>query len=142
MNGSAGALLAAWTMLVAVAAPAPDKPPAAPPAPEAITGAVLQGLDKTTARVTKFEARLGQTVPFGTLRVTVKDCRRHPPEETPESAAYLEIDEIRPGQATAEHLFSGWMFASSPAVSALEHPVYDVWVLACSTSSGSSGKSG
>ncbi len=124
-----------------LAAPTPKPAETAPPAP--ITGALLQGLDKTTARVTKFVAPLGQMVRFGTLQVTVRDCRRRPPEETPESAAYLDIDEIKPGATTTDHLFSGWMFASSPAVSALEHPVYDVWVLACSTTpTGSTSKSG
>ena len=116
---------------------------AAPPiGPAPITGAVLEGLDKTTARVTQFTAPLGQTVRFGTLAVVVKDCRKRPPEDTPESAAYLDIVEVRPGKAPADHLFSGWMFASSPSVSALEHPVYDVWVVDCSTATGSSSKPG
>jgi len=102
------------------------------------TIAVLQGLDKTTARVSTFEAAAGSTVHFGTLSITVRDCRKHPPEEDPESAAYLDIDEVYPGQAQPKHWFSGWMFASSPAVSALEHPVYDVWVLDCKIDNGSS----
>jgi len=127
-------LLAAGS--AAAATPPPSLPPAtaqpAPPAaPGPITGATLQGLDKSTARVTKFDAPLGQPVHFGTLTITVRDCRQHPPEETPESAAYVDIDEQRPGENAPEHLFSGWMFASSPAVSGLEHPVYDVWVLSC-----------
>ena len=67
---------------------------------------------------------------FGTLSIRVRDCEKSPPEETPENAAFLEIDEVRPGEARTR-LFSGWMFASSPAVSALEHPVYDVWVIDC-----------
>ena len=95
--------------------------------------AILQGLDKTTARVTKFEAPVGQPVSFGTLKITVRDCRKRPPEQEPESAAYLDIDEILQDQGAPKHIFSGWMFASSPALNSLEDPVYDVWVLDCKT---------
>jgi hypothetical protein len=98
--------------------------------------AMLQGLDKITARVSKFEAPVGTRVRFGTLSIRVRDCEKNPPEEEPESAAFLEIDEVRPGEVNSR-LFSGWMFASSPALSALEHPVYDVNVLDCKTASGS-----
>jgi hypothetical protein len=98
--------------------------------------ALLQGLDKITARVSKFEAPVGTPVRFGTLSIRVRDCEKHPPEEEPESAAFLEIDEVRPGEANLR-VFSGWMFASSPALSALEHPVYDVNVLDCKMASGS-----
>ena len=94
---------------------------------------VLQGLDKVTARVSTFEARLGVTVRFGTLSITLRGCNRTPPEEPPESAAFLDIFEARVGEAPVS-LFRGWMFASSPALSALEHPVYDVWVLECKRS--------
>ena len=92
--------------------------------------AQMQGLDKITARVSQFNAPVGQTVRFGTLSVIVRDCRRSPPEERPENAAFVEIYEDRPGEAR-ERLFSGWMFSSSPALSALEHPVYDVNLLEC-----------
>ena len=98
--------------------------------------ALLQGLDKITARVSKFEAPVGTPVRFGTLSIRVRDCQKNPPEETPESAAFLEIDELRPGEASLR-VFSGWMFASSPALSALEHPVYDVNLLDCRSASGS-----
>jgi hypothetical protein len=92
--------------------------------------AQLQGLDKTTARISKFEAPVGSEVQFGTLSILVRACRRTPPEATPENAAFLEIFETRPGEQK-EKLFSGWMFSSSPALSALEHPVYDVNLLEC-----------
>ncbi len=92
--------------------------------------ALLQGLDKITARVSQFEAPVGTPVRFGTLSIRVRDCEKNPPEETPENAAFLEIDEVRPGEVNLR-VFSGWMFASSPALSALEHPVYDVNVLEC-----------
>jgi hypothetical protein len=98
--------------------------------------ALLQGLDKITARVSQFEASVGTPVRFGTLSIGVRDCEKNPPEEEPESAAFLEIDEVRPGEVNLR-VFSGWMFASSPALSALEHPVYDVNVLDCKTASGS-----
>jgi hypothetical protein len=91
---------------------------------------ILQGLDKITARVTTIEAPVGKPVTFGSLSITARHCDKAPPEETPEAAAFLEIVDAKPGEAPVK-LFSGWMFASSPAVSALEHPVYDVWVIDC-----------
>lgn len=93
-------------------------------------GVLLQGLDKVTARITTIEAPLGKPVHFGPLEITAERCSKRPPEESPESAAFLEIREVRPGEAPHQ-LFRGWMFASSPALSALEHPVYDVWVKDC-----------
>ena len=98
--------------------------------------AVLQGLDKVTARILSIEAPIDSLVRFGTLRIVVRFCRKRPPEEPPETTAFLEIDEARAGEP-AVRLFSGWMFASSPALSSLEHPVYDVWVVDCRTSSSS-----
>jgi hypothetical protein len=98
--------------------------------------ALLEGLDKITARVSKFEAPVGAPVQFGTLAIRVRDCEKSPPEDTPESAAFVEIDETRTGEVRTR-VFSGWMFASSPALSALEHPVYDVTLLDCKTASGS-----
>jgi hypothetical protein len=92
--------------------------------------AILQGMDKISGRIIKFEAPVGQSVRFGTLEIIARTCRKRPPEETPESAAFLDIWEIKTGQPAAS-LFRGWMFASSPALSALEHPVYDVWVADC-----------
>ena len=129
------------------AAPAPPvqkAPPATTAAVPAATVAVLQGLDKTTARVSTVEAPLNQTVRFGTLVIIARACDKKPPEEPPNTAAFLEIEEARPQGAQAgtdvEHLFSGWMFAQSPALSTLEHPVYDVTVLDCKTETGSSAK--
>jgi hypothetical protein len=92
--------------------------------------AVLQGLDKVTARVSTIQAPVGDVVRFGALEIIARICDKKPPEETPESAAFLDIWEVRPGEPTIS-LFRGWMFASSPALSAMEHPVYDVWVLDC-----------
>ncbi|HJO87506.1 MAG TPA: DUF2155 domain-containing protein [Rhodospirillales bacterium] len=92
--------------------------------------AILQGLDKVTARVSTFPAPIGQTVKFGTLEIIARTCDKRPPEETPESAAFLDVWEVRPGEPAAS-VYRGWMFASSPALAAMEHPVYDVWVLDC-----------
>ena len=98
--------------------------------------AVLQGLDKITARITTIDAPVGQPVRFGTLDITVRRCHKRPPEETPETTVFLKIREQRLGER-AQDLFTGWMFASSPAVSSMEHPVYDVWVVDCKNSSSS-----
>lgn len=114
-------ILAALVVLVAASSAAHAEP---------YRTAVLQGLDKVTARVTTLRADLGQAVRFGTLEVIARHCDKRPPEETPESAAFLDVWEVRPGEPAAG-LFRGWMFASSPALNALEHPVYDVWVLDC-----------
>ena len=96
--------------------------------------AVLQGLDKTTARISTFEAPVDQAVRFGSLEVMARRCHKTPPEEPPESAAFLEIVDQRP-DTDAVTVFTGWMFASSPALSAMEHPVYDVWVIDCKDAS-------
>ncbi|MCH7938059.1 MAG: DUF2155 domain-containing protein [Proteobacteria bacterium] len=96
--------------------------------------AVLRGMDKVTARVSTIEAPVGEVVKFGTLEIIARHCDKRPPEETPESASFLDIWEVRQGEA-AVSLFRGWMYASSPALSALEHPVYDIWVLDCRNSS-------
>jgi hypothetical protein len=99
---------------------------------------VLGGLDKVTAHVSTFEAPVGKTVTFGALQITARACDKHPPEETPESSAFLEVVEARPGE-TPLTLFSGWMFASSPALSAMDNPIYDLWVLDCKNPASASG---
>jgi hypothetical protein len=92
--------------------------------------AVLQGLDKISARTSQIEAPVGASIKFGTLSIVVQDCEQSPPEDPPENAAFVQIYETPPGEDT-KRLFSGWMFSSSPALSELEHPVYDVTLLAC-----------
>jgi hypothetical protein len=109
------------------------------------TIAVLQGLDKTTARVSRFDAPVDQSVRFGTLVITARACVKKPPEEEPNTAAFLIIDEVRPGDANnvvSKPVFSGWMFASSPAISALEDPIYDINVLDCKTDETAAPSSG
>lgn len=130
-------------------APPPPKPsivppPAAPEEPSALPPgtmidqpmAMLQALDKITARVKRLPARVGQTVSFGTLKVEVDACRKAPPEDSPESAAFLKITDTKSDPPRA--VFSGWMFASSPALSAMDDPVYDIWVVDCTTETASS----
>jgi len=98
------------------------------------TVAVLQGLDKATARIATIDVPIDQQVRYGDLLITARACIKHPPEELPESAAFLVIDEMPPDagpQTRPDRIFSGWMFASSPALSALENPVYDISVLGC-----------
>lgn len=105
----------------------------------------LQTLDKVTARTDTFEVKVGSTVRFGPIYIKVQACRKTKPIEKPESAAFLQVwevvkdkDSISPNAlaASAEEgkpqwVFSGWMFASSPALSSMDHPVYDVWVIDC-----------
>lgn len=92
----------------------------------------LQALDKVTTRSREVVVGVGDTVRFGTLRIDAAECLVNTPEAAPDSVAFLTIIDNKPAQA-AEKLFSGWMFASSPALSALDSSVYDVWVLACVT---------
>jgi hypothetical protein len=116
-------------LAVAAALWLPNQPAAAGNS-QAMATVVLQGLDKVTARVERIEAPVGAKARFGALEIQVRACRKSPPEDPPENAAFLEIWELKTGEA-AVSLFKGWMFGSSPALSALEHPVYDVWVLDC-----------
>jgi hypothetical protein len=94
--------------------------------------AVLRGLDKITGRAIDINAPVGVPVRFGTLTLTVRSCYTVPPEEPPETTVFVQIDD-NPPSAPPKRMFSGWMFASTPALSALEHPTYDVWVITCKT---------
>lgn len=94
------------------------------------TYAVLRGLDKITARVMRLEVAVGDAVEFGTLSITVRACRSTTPEQRPDNAAFLEVVDEPPGE-DPRSAFSGWMFSSSPSVSAMDHAVYDVWVVRC-----------
>jgi hypothetical protein len=95
--------------------------------------AVLRALDKVTARISTIEAPIGQPVTFGTLQIVARTCNKRPPEEPPEAAAFLHVEESRPNEVPVT-VFRSWMFASSPAVSAMDHPIYDIWVLDCISS--------
>ena len=98
--------------------------------------AVFNGLDKVTARIEKFEVPLNATKIFGVLEITARACYSRPPTEPPKTTAFVEVKELRTDDAPKE-IFSGWMFADSPGLNAVEHPVYDVWLTNCKTVSTS-----
>lgn len=102
--------------------------------PEEPQTAVVGALDKITARITELQLPLGRRVKFGTLWIAARFCYSRPPEETPETYIFLEIDDVL-ADGTEVRVFTGWMLASSPALNALEHAVYDVWAINCKTSS-------
>ena len=91
----------------------------------------LQALDKITARISTVDAPVGAARFFGTLEITINRCAFHPPEEPPENAAFITVRDRGYDGRAPKLVFSGWIFSSSPAVSALEHPVYDLTLLAC-----------
>ncbi|KAB2941216.1 MAG: DUF2155 domain-containing protein [Hyphomicrobium sp.] len=98
--------------------------------------AVFSALDKVTARTSKFEVPLNSTVQFGALKVTPRVCYSRPPEEQPKTTSFVEVDEIQlDGQE--KRIFTGWMFAESPGLNAVEHPVFDVWLTDCQKPRGS-----
>ena len=97
--------------------------------------AVFAALDKVTARISEIEVNIGETFEFGALKVTPRACYSRPPTEPPKTSAFVEVDEIKLNGQT-QRLFTGWMFAQSPGLNAVEHPVYDVWLTSCKTASG------
>jgi len=149
-NGASGLLFAlACGLFVAAPAQAGQYP-----------HAVFSGLDKTTARVTSFSAKVGEPAIFGSLEVLVRVCDKKPPEELPQTAVFVEIRPLERSESEAvveatsqeealaaannaaeasaddgetRPIFEGWMFAESPGLNALEHPVYDIWLTDCST---------
>ncbi len=92
--------------------------------------AVFSGLDKITGRITSFDASIGETVQFGALQVTPRVCYTRPPTETPLTDGFVEVDEVTL-QGEVRRIFTGWMFAASPGLHAVEHPIYDVWLTDC-----------
>lgn len=92
--------------------------------------AVFAALDKVTARISKLEVPLGQTVEFGSLKVTPRVCYSRPATEQPKTTSFVEIDE-RELEGNTKRIFTGWMFAESPALNAVEHPVFDIWLTGC-----------
>lgn len=95
--------------------------------------ATLAGLDKITGRVTRFDVYIDETVLFGALEITPRACYNRPPTETQRTSAFLEVDQ-RSLTGTSRRIFTGWMFADSPALNAVDHAVYDVWLIECKTS--------
>ncbi len=124
------ALALVATAVVAVAVPA---------AADRISTPVAEftGLDKITGRIISFDVYIDETVQFGSLQITPRVCYMRTPDEPPQTSTFVEIVEVVNVGDTREldPVFTGWMFAESPALNALEHPVYDVWLKSCKTSS-------
>ncbi|MGI9379364.1 MAG: DUF2155 domain-containing protein [Methyloligellaceae bacterium] len=97
--------------------------------------AVFAALDKVTARISHLEIKIDETVKFGALKVTPRTCFTRPPEEPPLTSAFVEVQEIKLS-GEEQKIFSGWMFAQSPGINAVQHPVFDVWLTNCKTVSG------
>ena len=93
-------------------------------------GALFSGLDKITGRIITFDAAIGETVQFGALQVTPRICYTRPPTETSNTDAFIEVDEVTL-QGEVKRIFTGWVFAASPGLHAVEHPIYDVWLTDC-----------
>jgi hypothetical protein len=92
--------------------------------------AVFSGLDKITGRTIAFQAATGETVQFGTLQVTERACYTRPATEAPQTISFVEVDEIDAAKKY-KRIFSGWMFAASPGLHGIEHPIYDIWLTEC-----------
>ena len=118
------AFIATLALLAAMAA----LPAYASKIPNAL--AVFAALDKVTGRVSPLEIKMGQTVAFGALRVTARSCYTSPPTEPPETVAFIEVDELLL-DGSSRRIFTGWTFAESPGLHAVEHPTFDVWLTSC-----------
>ena len=92
--------------------------------------AVFAGLDKITGRIISFEAAVDETVQFGSLQLTARVCYSRPEYENPQTTTYLDVEEVN-SDNQYKKIFSGWMFAASPGLNAIEHPIYDVWLTEC-----------
>jgi hypothetical protein len=121
--------------------PRPSRPagPPEPPSGEIVTPtaqkianptAVFSGLDKITGRIITFDVAINETVQFGALQVTPRVCYTRPPSETANTDSFIEVDEVTL-QGEVRRVFTGWMFAASPGLNAVEHPIYDVWLSDC-----------
>lgn len=96
--------------------------------------AEFAGLDKITGRIITFDVYMDETVQFGALQVTPRVCYSRPPTEPPQTDSFVEVDEITLARKV-RRIFTGWMFADSPGLHAVDHAVYDVWLANCKTSS-------
>ncbi|TIU75655.1 MAG: DUF2155 domain-containing protein [Mesorhizobium sp.] len=139
----AAAAFAAFSMAAAQTLEAPVDPAApevpvepeatvAPAAPERITNPVAEfaGIDKITGRIITFDVYIDETVQFGALQVTPRICYSRPQTEEPKTDSFVEVDEITLDRKI-RRIFTGWMFAESPGLNAVEHAVYDVWLKGC-----------
>lgn len=96
--------------------------------------AEFSGLDKITARVTNFDVYIDETVQFGALQITPRACYTRPPTEVQRTSVFLEVDQVGL-DGNLRRIFNGWMFADSPALNAIDHAVYDIWLIDCKQSS-------
>lgn len=96
--------------------------------------AVFAALDKVTARIKPLQIQIGETATFGALKVTPRICFTRPPTEPPLTSAFVEVDEVKL-DGSESRIFTGWMYAQSPGLHAVEHPVFDVWLTSCRTAS-------
>ncbi|WP_291394183.1 DUF2155 domain-containing protein [Devosia sp.] len=119
--------LAAFVAILALISPA---------LAETIANPVAQfsGLDKITGRITTFDVYVNETVQFGALQITPRACYTRPPTETQRTSVFVEVDQVNLS-GKIERIFTGWMFADSPALNAIDHAVYDIWLLDCKQSS-------
>ncbi|TPO13153.1 DUF2155 domain-containing protein [Mesorhizobium sp. B1-1-5] len=128
------ALIAATSILLASTAvfAAAQAPAAAPAASDRITNpvAAFAGIDKITGRIITFDVYIDETVQFGALQVTPRVCYSRPDTEQPKTDSFVEVDEITLDRKI-RRIFTGWMFAESPGLNAVEHAVYDVWLKGC-----------
>ncbi len=92
--------------------------------------AVFDGLDKITGRIISFEVKINETVQFGALQITPRVCYSRPPTDPPQTDAFAQVDEIDELKQI-KRIFSGWMFADSPGLHGVEHPIFDIWLTAC-----------
>jgi hypothetical protein len=95
--------------------------------------AAFSGLDKITGRITQFDVYVNETVQFGALQITPRACYTKPPTETQRTSVFVEVDQVSL-RGTVERIFTGWMFADSPALNAIDHAVYDIWLTDCKQS--------
>lgn len=128
------------TTAEAPAAPKAPETPATPPKRPRYTTAVLQALDKVTAETLRFEAKVNEPVRYKDLVITVHACETNASDEpVAEAAAHLDVqyqpDVLQAGARTARRIYRGWMFANAPGLHPLQHPIYDLWVIACRTPS-------
>jgi len=112
--------------------PPPNNETIVEPPPNKIANptAVFSGLDKITGRIITFDVAINETVRFGALEVTPRACYSRPATEQPTTDGFVEVDELTL-QGELKRIFSGWMFAASPGLNAVEHPIYDVWLTDC-----------
>lgn len=134
---STGGLTLAASLAISTAAfaasPAPAAPaPAAPAGSDRISNPVAEfaGIDKITGRIITFDVYIDETVQFGALQVTPRVCYSRPQTEEPRTDSFVEVDEITLDRKI-RRIFTGWMFAESPGLNAVEHAVYDVWLKEC-----------